>query len=221
MERWEKGIQHIGAAFTPPGAAFTPPSTPPTPNIDPLADIFSDSPFDSPLPSSTTEPSDIPRLRSTHSTAGYRAGVSTAKTTSLQLGFDEGFTLGARFGLQVGYLLGVLEALHALLQNDLTGERNRIGALLTESRRELALEMVFKKEWWDEDGIWKYAVSKEDGQDLKEQDNVTLAQVVKSHPLVIRWSKIVDTETQRVGVEKAQFEGAEWESGRFRSNRPD
>src|SRR5277367_5361674 len=39
------------------------------------------------------EPSDIPRLRSEHSTSGYREGLSTAKNTTIQEGFDEGYSL--------------------------------------------------------------------------------------------------------------------------------
>ena len=215
MERRETVIQHDGTASTPP-------STPPTPNIVQLADIFSDSPTNSPLPySTTTEPSDIPRLRSTHSTAGYRAGISASKTTSLQPGFDEGYTLGARFGLRVGYLLGVLEALYVLLQNDLHRGKDRVGALLTRSRKELVLENLFDKDWWGEDGAWKYILFSEDGKELDEQGDVTLEQVVKCHPLVIRWSKIVDKEMQNACIEKAKFEGVEWESGRIENNESD
>ncbi|MCJ1308206.1 Essential protein Yae1, N terminal [Agyrium rufum] len=54
-------------------------------------------------------PSDIPRLRATHTTAGYRDGIASAKEEHLQEGFDEGYGLGAVMGLRIGYLVGVIE----------------------------------------------------------------------------------------------------------------
>ncbi len=57
------------------------------------------------------EVSDIPRMRSQHSTAGYRDGIAHAKSQSVQEGFDEGYPIGARLGMEVGCILGVLEGL--------------------------------------------------------------------------------------------------------------
>ncbi|KAL8985824.1 MAG: hypothetical protein Q9177_004326 [Variospora cf. flavescens] len=78
---------------------------------EPLSDIFSDSPPASPTSKQPSEPSDIPRLRSTHATNGYRDGISASKDQALQPGFDEAYPLGAILGLRVGYVLGVLEGL--------------------------------------------------------------------------------------------------------------
>ena len=187
--------------------ALTPPSTPPSLSSptanNHLSDIFSDSPPTSP----TAEyPSDIPRLRSTHSTAGYRAGISTSKERSLQPGFDEGYSLGAIFGLRVGYIHGTLEGLCSTYLQD-SEERKGLKQLLKEAREQLAIEKIFGKEWWGEDGIWKYEVRGTEGE-------VTFREVVDAHPLVRRWVERVDQEMKIAGVEVGRFEGKEWEEGR-------
>lgn len=56
-------------------------------------------------------PSDIPRLRSVHATAGYRDGVAAARDAAVQGGFDEGYLLGATLGIRVGVLVGLMEGL--------------------------------------------------------------------------------------------------------------
>ncbi|KZF20432.1 hypothetical protein L228DRAFT_240952 [Xylona heveae TC161] len=61
-------------------------------------------------------PSDIPRLRSVHSTAGYRDGIAFAKNEYIQAGFDEGYALGAVIGLRIGWILGALEGLWIALE---------------------------------------------------------------------------------------------------------
>lgn len=201
--------------------ALTPPSTPPSPySINSLSDIFSDSPPNSP---SHADPSDIPRLRATHSTAGYRAGISASKTEFLQPGFDEGYSLGATFGIRVGYLLGVLEGLCASLdqataairhmgkseQDTKAGKEQRmVEELLMKARKGLVLEKIFSKEFWGEDGIWRYQVK-------GKEDDVTFREVVDSHPTIQAWSRIVEEEIREKGIRKSPFEGLEWEAGRI------
>ncbi|MCJ1423367.1 Essential protein Yae1, N terminal [Sticta canariensis] len=177
----------------------SPPTQPSPPRLHPLADIFPDSPPSTPpirplttratsvSASPTAEvvhedvinvASDMPRLRATHSTAGYRDGIAAAKTPWLQRGFDEGYSLGAVLGLRVGYMLGVLEGLWAaFVSGEKKGRKNagesegegadeargeeeakRLAKLLAEAKTELALEKVFGQEWWGEDGMWKFAV---------------------------------------------------------------
>lgn len=203
----------------PPSPPPTPPTTPPTHT---LSDIFSDSPPSS-LPHTsnpslqTQIPSDIPRLRTTHTTAGYRDGVSSSKTLALQPGFDEGYPLGAVLGLRVGWVLGVLEGLCGALR--LPTERSsaagseegweRLQRLLGEAREALKMEKVFGREWWGEDGVWTYAIGE------KEQEGeVTFEEVADKHPLVREWVGRVKEEMRRLGVEEGRFEGKEWEEGR-------
>ena len=187
--------------------ALTPPSTPPSPSTpitnNCLSDIFSDSPPTSPA---GADPSDIPRLRGTHSTAGYRAGISTSKEQTLQAGFDEGYTLGAFFGLRVGYLLGALEGLYVAHSHESEG-RTRLAQLGKEARGQLTLEKLFGREWWGEDGIWKYEVQ-------GKEEEVTFPKVVNAHPLVRKWVERVEQEMKTAGIKVGRFQGREWEEGR-------
>lgn len=196
----------------------TPPSTPPTPNSNAISDVFSDSPPTSPsLAPHATEPSDIPRLRSLHSTAGYREAISVSKEKHLQSGFDEGYSLGATFGLRIGSLLGILEGLANAFKHG-TGkalpEKRRLLNLLEEARKELSLESVFAKTWWNDDGTWKYEVAGDEASVGDHEDAVTFEQVVGLHPLITRWSYIVHDERETAGL-RCIFQGEEWEKGRL------
>jgi len=212
--------------------ALTPPSTPPTPipaspQPNNLSDIFSDSPPSSPTRTSTQSQSDLPRLRSTHTTAGYRNGISASKTRSVQPGFDEGYPLGAAIGLRVGELLGVLEGLSALLRShssarshsfleeeDRDGERSRVEGSLRDARKELRLESVFGREWWGENGLWTFEViGHGDGEGEEE---ATFSEVADAHPLLKRWGEVVEKEMERMRIRRGVFSGEEWDAGRVR-----
>ncbi len=193
--------------------AATPPSTPPSPSSpvqaantnNNLSDIFSDSPPSTPTQSGI--PSDVPRLRSTHTTAGYRAGISSAKTRSLQPGFDEGYSLGAVIGLRVGYLLGALEGLWCAYDTGCEG-KGRLKSLLKTGREELKIEKIFGKEYWDKDGVWTYEVTSEGGE-------ATFQEVAEQHPIVRTWDQKVKEEIEKAGIKLGRFEGSEWEAGRI------
>lgn len=143
------------------------------------------------------EPSDIPRLRSEHSTSGYRDGLSTAKHTTIQEGFDEGYSLGAVMGLEIGIMLGVLEGISNAVQG--IGERhklqqNRTHTLLGTARRELQTEEVFGRDWWNEDGTWKYEIL---GEGINGEGDFTFKEVVNSHPVISKWKGLVNEEVKR------------------------
>src|SRR5438034_4243974 len=81
-----------------------------------LDDIFDPSPTHTLNPSHSTlanEPSELPVLRRQHVTAGYRDGISIAKSEHVQRGFDVGFPVGAVLGIRAGVVLGILEGLVA------------------------------------------------------------------------------------------------------------
>ncbi|MCJ1315946.1 Essential protein Yae1, N terminal [Xylographa vitiligo] len=178
-----------------PLVTTTPPLPSPPPQSDLLSDIFSSSPSPprSPHPHNpdlhhTTHPSDIPRLRSQHSTAGYRDGLSASKTPTLQPGFDEGYTLGAVLGLKTGELLGILDGLCAALKSghrtrpsgagsavdsrpseraaeiysaaaaDHAAAYERLTHLRRRATTELAPQRVFAAEFWGPDGVWSWGV---------------------------------------------------------------
>jgi hypothetical protein len=155
------------------------------------------------------EPSDIPRLRSAHSTAGYRDGISSAKSTTIQEGFDEGYSLGAVMGLEVGIILGVLEGIRNAIQDiesDQASEKRRVTTLLETARTDLQTEMVFGREWWGEDATWKYEVS---GEALDGVGDFTFKEVVNSHPVISKWKRVVKVEAEKRGLDLTVMERGE------------
>lgn len=139
-------------------------------------DVFGE-PDASPEPQSP-ESRDTARLRRTHTTQGYGDGITRGKGAHLQEGFDEGYLLGGRFGLQTGWVLGVAEGL-------------RDERLRAEAAAGLALEKVFSREYFDENGVWTYDVGGEE----------TLDRVVERHPLVVKWGQRVREEARKKGLE--------------------
>ncbi|KAL8756359.1 MAG: hypothetical protein Q9184_004532 [Pyrenodesmia sp. 2 TL-2023] len=178
-----------------------------TPPANDLSDIFSDSPPASPFPATAqhpSEPSDVPRLRSTHVTNGYRDGISSSKDQALQPGFDEAYPLGAILGLRVGYILGVFEGLcnsyrsvEEAGQTGIQQNRKRLQELLSQARDELRIETLFGKEFWGSDGLWAYEV------DPSEQD-ATFWEVADQHPVLRRWLDKVREEVRKVGIQNAE-----------------
>lgn len=174
----------------PSGMALTPPSTPPSPTSPATSNHLSDIFFDS-APTSPTAVDSlyIPRLRDAPYNLGY---LDETSTLSLQPVFDEAYPLGAVFGLRVGYILGVFEGIcSAHLQE--SDEEKRCRKLVKEAREALGMKEIFGEEWWDKDRIRKYEV-----QGKKEE--ITIREVVNSHPVVRRWLDRVDEEMKIAGL---------------------
>lgn len=169
-------------------------------------DVFSGSRTPSPsqvhvppsaLGRTRSEPSDVPRLRSQHSTAGYRDGIAHGKSTSVQGGFDEGYRYGAAVGLGVGYLLGILDGIiaqacvgvDAAADDDDDGDRVR--ALVSRARIELALEELLGQRYWDEP--W-FTLSP------PPSDAEPGPGVLEMHPLMTKWTQLVADEAERWGI---------------------
>lgn len=152
------------------------------------------------------EYSDIPRLKEKHETEGYRDGVTKGKADSVQVGFDEGYGLGAVLGLRIGRILGLLEGIYnAILAGEVTEweiERGRLENLLAQARRELDTRSVFDKEWWGEDGVWKFEVPGE-----VEGGEVVFHDIAGAHPLVGKWEVVVDEEVKRWGLDLGIMDG--------------
>lgn len=161
---------------------------------DALDDVFGSGPS-SPTaehhdaPSGSVHPSDMRRLETEHSTAGYREGVSVAKESSMQAGFDEGFSLGASVGLRAGQLLGMLEGIADSMRGRDDPDAVRVGELLSEAREELSIGTIFKPDYWAEDGNWKYEV-----QPAQGEDEVVFIDVAEAHPLIRKWTAIADEQ---------------------------
>lgn len=159
-----------------------------------------------------SERSDIPRLRSVHVTSGYRDGISVSKAEHVQHGFDEGFSLGATIGTKSGFLLGVLEGLVRAVQSsaDITAEaKEDVIAKFITARTELGLQNLFGRDYFGEDGIWKFEVKGEgDGE-------VTFRDVTDAHPVIVKWAEEVEVLKKKFGFEiqlRARPEGDEEES---------
>ncbi|KAK3987781.1 hypothetical protein QBC44DRAFT_330933 [Cladorrhinum sp. PSN332] len=166
---------------------------------------------------SNHHPSDIPRLQQEHTTAGYRDGITFAKSQHVQAGFDEGYGLGATIGARAGQLLGLLEGLAAAIglhslscppSPPRAQETRRIEALLNEARKELSVQSVFGKEYWGEDGTWRYEVvgGREEGEREEEEEEdddheVVFGDVAGAHPLLRKWDGIVKSEAAGYGVD--------------------
>lgn len=95
-------------------------------------------------------------------------------------------------------------------------EKTRLHQLVREARQELAIEKVFGREWWGEDGIWRFEVPdsppsegarEADGEKRKEAEEnaqqtpeTTFSDVATSHPLLEKWSATIRAEMRRYGI---------------------
>ncbi|KAK5111903.1 hypothetical protein LTR62_004635 [Meristemomyces frigidus] len=185
-----------------------------TPYEDPFDDVFGSAPSspslaaqeteddheheyelgyeNAPMPRTTAEHSDIPRLRSTHITNGYRDGIAKGKEQEMQVGFDEGYQLGAELGLLAGFYLGVLEG---FVKAD-GGREAR--ALLVRARRELDLKVLCGREWVGEDGVWMWDVEGAEEEDGRE---VGFERVAAAHPVLGRWKGELGRLVREFGCE--------------------
>lgn len=145
-----------------------------------------------------TERSDIPRLRSVHVTSGYRDGIAESKAKFVQEGFDEGFALGAVLGLKSGRLLGVLEGVVRAVGVSDSGvdpaAAQDVRDMFVKASEELGLLSLFGREWYGEDGIWKYEV-------LDGEADVTFIEVAEAHPLIKKWTVSIGEVERRMGLD--------------------
>ncbi|KAM3087038.1 Essential protein Yae1, N terminal [Clarireedia jacksonii] len=187
----------------------TVPRDPPDPvyENDDLDDVFGSAPGSPTFGGERETVSDIPRLKEKHETDGYRDGVTQGKAQSVQKGFDEGYGLGAVLGLEIGRIVGILEGLFGAVtvaaskNADMWSEEaRRMEDLLRRAKEELKTEKVFGREWWGEDGIWKFDVS----------------DVAAAHPLVKQWGEIVQRETEKWTLDMKLMEGNDEDDGQVR-----
>ncbi|PQE16192.1 ABC1 domain containing protein [Rutstroemia sp. NJR-2017a BVV2] len=172
---------------------------------DDLDDVFGSAPGSPSFGGEQETVSDIPRLKEKHETDGYRDGVTQGKAQSVQKGFDEGYGLGAVLGLEIGRMIGILEGLFGAVtaaaskNADMWSEEvRRMEDLLRRAKEELKTEKVFGREWWDEDGIWKFEVPGED---------VVFPDVAAAHPLVKQWGEIIRREIEKWTLDMKLMEG--------------
>ncbi|KAI5917261.1 hypothetical protein F4810DRAFT_62713 [Camillea tinctor] len=150
---------------------------------------------------------DSRRLRGQHTTEGYREGITAGKAEYIQAGFDEAFGLGAHIGLQCGQLLGLLEGLVAALRGRGAGSA-QAEQLLRDARGELSTDAVFGEAYWEVNGNWKYAVvgleeTHSDDDKHYEQEIIVFEHIAAAHPLIMKWTHIVDQELRLWRVDRA------------------
>lgn len=140
------------------------------------------------------ELSEIPRLRSTHVTNGYREGIAASKEQCIQEGFDEGYSLGAELGLMAGRCLGALEGICRALAvqkakasagagaSEQTGGEEEPAKIFERAQDEMMIQKLFGRDFFGADGIWLYDVP---GQ----EDETTFRAVALEHPVLKSWIK--------------------------------
>ncbi|KAI0172366.1 hypothetical protein GGR52DRAFT_401474 [Hypoxylon sp. FL1284] len=130
---------------------------------------------------------DAKKLQSQHTTEGYRDGISHGKTDRIQAGFDDGYELGAELGLSAGRILGLLEGLVDSFNDVGLSTNGRIDELLSAATRELGEGSIFARDYWHEDGSWKYPVDEPVSKHGSLSENVA-----NSHPAITKWAAKVD-----------------------------
>lgn len=176
----------------------------PPPAENPLDDVFE---ADSAPPNANAETgagrsftssdhSDIPRLRSIHITNGYRDGLSESKPRFVQQGFDEGYALGAVLGFRSSWLLRVLESILGRHHQDADSNVS-----LDEARRDLAVSSIFSRDYFDQDGVWTFPVQGRDDDD----DDVDFERVSLAHPMIAKWQTRLPSLAGAAGLELAPF----------------
>lgn len=143
---------------------------------------------------SAVEHSDIPRLRSTHVTNGYREGIAESKERCIQEGFDEGYSLGAELGMKAGWCLGVFEGVCRALKGKRSDEEvNAAVKKYEEAQEDLKMEILFGKEYFGPDGIWLYGVP-------GAEDETTFKEVAMAHPVLHAWVEEVRACAKKYGL---------------------
>ncbi|KZZ93338.1 ABC1 domain containing protein [Moelleriella libera RCEF 2490] len=144
--------------------------------------------------------SEVPRLETEHTNAGYREGITAAKETSIQAGFDEGYSLGATLGSRAGQLLGLIEGIAEALSDQSGEARDAAAQLQTEARKDLSAKSIFSAEFWASDGNWNYQVNAADGSQILFHD------VANAHPLILKWSRLADEQARLWHVQTSILE---------------
>lgn len=201
-----------------PGTEHEASLAPNTATVDSFDDVFGSAPpsplhdeqneSGTPARAQLLDPSDIPRLRSTHVTNGYREGIAASKEQHIQEGFDEGYSLGAELGMKAGWCLGALDGL-ARAVPDVAGEsqshqkegdtavtKDKMVKMLCKAENELKVQSLFDKEYFGSDGIWLYDVA---GQE--NDDEVTFFAVAEAHPVIRKWVDALHELARASGLE--------------------
>ncbi|KAE9962473.1 hypothetical protein BLS_000287 [Venturia inaequalis] len=154
------------------------------------------------------ERSDIQRLQSQHSTAGYREGITTSKGTFMQEGFDEGYMLGAELGMRGGWIIGVLEGVARGGQGV-----DQVKILLKEARQELSIKSLYAPEYFGQDGIWTYNIGEKTEGQAEDDEELDFRKVAAAHPVVGKWMGVVEALAKDAGLDLERMKDKDQEAG--------
>ncbi|KAF2823257.1 hypothetical protein CC86DRAFT_65204 [Ophiobolus disseminans] len=197
---------HLGPTELAAGHA---PPTPP--HDDPLDDIYGSAPasptfHDASLSNLDTQRerpheilSDLPSRRRALDTDAYREGLANSKGQYVQEGFDEGYSLGANLGMRIGYIFGVLQGLVAAWKGQNADLYYETKEAYTIAQKELAIQELLGQQWVNEEGIWKWEVH-------GEEDDPTFREVAEQHPIVHKWTVVVEDMAGKWGVDTKAVE---------------
>jgi len=187
---------------TAPTSTSTSASPPPRPYADPFAaDSDAESVPPSPLRPSQSEVdqehSDLPLLRRTHLTTGYRAGLSEGKDDpeTAQRGFDTGYGIGATLGARVGWVLGILGSLKTLAVR--AGEQEKVASLV-ERMKDVERECSIEKLAEVVEGVHGMKDGEMEGERTTRRASMGM---VEAEMIVTRWVTLVEELCSEVGVD--------------------
>lgn len=174
--------------------------------VDPLDDVFGSAPSSPTLAAQNpgdalgAQHHDLSRLRTVHTTSGYREGIAASKEKFIQEGFDEGYSLGGEIGLKVGWCKGALEGILLATRRVKSEEgramQEKVKNTLDVAQEELQLEKLFGSQYFA-DGVWLYDVPEADAE---ERSQVTFGDIAAKHPVVKKWVDAVVALSSELGL---------------------
>ncbi|EEY15625.1 conserved hypothetical protein [Verticillium alfalfae VaMs.102] len=100
---------------------------------------------------------------------------------------------------------------HALAGHDDASLAEAAARSVKEARDELQVEKLFGPDYWNTDGTWNYEVAAKkqaDGTQEKNragEDDILFADVADAHPLIVKWTEVVEAAVARWGIDRTVF----------------
>lgn len=120
----------------------------------------------------------------------------------MQEGFDEGYSLGANLGVRVGYILGILQGFVAAWKGHNDESFQKSQQAQATAQKELAIHELLGQQWVTEDGIWNWEVH-------GVEEDPTFREVAEQHPVVQKWTSVVEDMALKWGVDLKAVEKAQ------------
>ncbi|KAK9453988.1 hypothetical protein V1511DRAFT_503864 [Dipodascopsis uninucleata] len=160
--------------------------------------------------SNRTLSADILRLKREHSQQGYIDGITAAKPSSVQPAFDEGYPMGSAFGIVVGKILGLFQGLKSYPSENIS--LDKLVDLERRARADLLnIQDIFGESFWKVDEStgdiqpsWTVPADEYEGSsDRSVLKSLPQEYIMAYHPVVKRWSNVVESLLQDISKQKA------------------